>query len=260
MIQRFEDKKLSSAYSKYRPVFHWQVESIITSYMRFEGSSGFDTALDVACGSGQSTFILCNAFRKVVGLDLSNTQIKEAKQRKETLKAANVDFMVGDAHNLPIESSSVDLLTCAMGWHWLNAESFYAEAKRVLKPRGCIAVYGHGVRVEDNPRIRNAFDTFDAELFQFDCFAEQNLHVLNNYASVKLPFRKAQRIELEFSQGVTLVELLGFFSSVSMYKVYCEKHPENGLLQTIQSNYEREEGKCEVEKFTFPGFVIMGCN
>ena len=39
-----------------------------------------------------------------------------------------------------------------------------------------------------------------------------------------------------------------------MYKVYREKYP---LLQKITIN-EREEGKCNVEKFTFPGFVIIG--
>ena len=86
--------------------------------------------------------------------------------------------------------------------------------------------------------------------------------MLNNYVAVKLPFLKTQRIELEFSQEVMLDELLGYFSSVSMYKVYSEKYPENGLLQKIQLNYmyEQEEVKCEVEKFTFPGFVIMGIN
>ena len=142
-IQRFEDKALSSAYAKYRPVYHQHVERIISSYMRSEGTSGFDAALDVACGTGDSTVILCNTFKGVVGLDSSHTQIEQAKQRTKTLKVANVDFMVGDAHNLPIESSSIDLLTCSMGWHWLDAELFYAEAKRVLKPKGCLAVHGH---------------------------------------------------------------------------------------------------------------------
>lgn len=251
---------ISLAYSEFCPVYPRQVETTLTTYMRSERSSGFNTALDVACSSGQSTFRLCNEFENVIGLDISQTRIEQAEQKKKYQEVENVKFMVGDAHHLPIESSSMDLLTCANAWHWLNAEVFYAEAKRVLKPRGCIAVYGHGVRVEDNQRIKNAFDTFHAELFQYDCFAEQNLHVLNNYASVSLPFLNTQRIELEFSQKSSIDTLLCLFSSISMYNSYCQKYPENTLLQKIRANYEREDDKCEVETFTFPCFVIMGLN
>lgn len=257
---RFEGKEISSAYSKFRPVYPRKVETTIITYMRSEGSLNFNTVLDVACGSGQGTFLLCNTFQNVIGLDISQMQIEQAEQKRKNQGMENVMFMVGDAHNLPIESSSVDLLTCATAWHWLDSAAFYAEAKRVLKPRGCVAVYGHGVRVEDNRRIRNAFDKFDEELFQYDCFAEQNLHVLNNYASVSLPFLNTQRIELDFSQEASIDMLLGFFSSVSMYKVYSEKYPENMLMQKIRANYEKEDGKHDVEKFTFPGFVIMGLN
>ena len=41
-----------------------------------------------------------------------------------------------------------------------------------------MAVYGHGILVNDNDLIRNAFDTFHAELIESECFAEENYHVL----------------------------------------------------------------------------------
>ena len=258
--KRFEGEEISSAYSRFRPVYPAQVVKTITSFMRAEGSSGFDTALDVACGSGQSTFLLSNSFRKVIGLDISQTQINEAKNRKETDQGLNVQFMVGDAHNLPVETSSIDLLTCAMGWHWLDADLFYAEAKRVLKPRGCLAVYGHGVKILDNQRIRNALDQCRAEYIRSDCLPEQNLHVMNDYASVSLPFRRSKRFELDFTQETTFEGVLGFISSISMYKTYCEKYPENTLLQKVRANYEADVDICDVEKFTFPGFIIVGLN
>ena len=262
---RYCNEKLSVAYAKFRPVYSQQVTKIINSYITgANGGAVFDMALDVGCGSGQSTFLVCDSYKKVVGVDVSSTQIKQAKKQIKTEQAksarANVEFLVADAQNLPFESSSVDLLTCAMTWHWLDTEKFYAEAKRILKPHGCIAVYGHGVRVADNARIRKAFDIFNGELFQFNCFPEQNLHVLNNYKSVELPFMHTERIDFDLPQQVTIDQLLGFFSSVSMYESYCEKYPNNTLLQKIKYDYEAQNGKCDVETFTFPGFVIMGLN
>ena len=150
---RFESVDISEAYAKFRPVYPQSVANIIVYYMKSKESLGFDFAVDVGCGSGQSTFLLCEYFNKVVGLDVSETQIQQAKlkcSREATSSKLAVEFIVGDAHNLPFESSSVDLITCAMAWHWLDAEKFYNEAKRVLKPGGCLAIYGHGVTVNDN--------------------------------------------------------------------------------------------------------------
>ena len=63
-------------------------------------------------------------FKKVIGVDVSETQIEQAKSKTES------------AHSLTIESSSVDLLTCGTAWHWLDPEIFYTEAKKVLKASG----------------------------------------------------------------------------------------------------------------------------
>ena len=115
-------------------------------------------------------------------MDISETQIQQAKlkRREDKSKKSEVEFIIGEAHNLPFESSSVDLLTCAMAWHWLDAEKFYNEAKRVLKPGGCLAIYGHWVIVKDNKRIKNAFDLFFDTLIPSNSLREENMHVLNN--------------------------------------------------------------------------------
>ena len=131
---RFSDEKLSRAYAKYRPVYSNHIRKLYyLIYMKSKGCSGYDVAIDVACGSGQSTFLLADLFQNVTGIDVSKTQVDEALRKMENSTVSNVDFIVGDAHDLQIESSSVDLLTCAMGWHWLDPRLFYAEAKRVLK-------------------------------------------------------------------------------------------------------------------------------
>lgn len=51
---------------------------------------------------------------------------------------------VGTAEELPFPDGSVDLLTAASAAHWFDAERFIKEAIRVLKPRGCLALFGYG--------------------------------------------------------------------------------------------------------------------
>ena len=97
-------------------------------------------------------------------------------------------------------------------------------------------------------------------LIQSDCITQRNMHILNMYEAVKLPFRRTQRLEFILPQQCTMSQFIGIMSSVSAYRSYCEKFPDNKLLRNIQSTYEIEDTECIVEDFTFPGFLILGMN
>jgi ubiquinone/menaquinone biosynthesis C-methylase UbiE len=71
--------------------------------------SGHGTAVDVGCGSGQSTYPLRQHFNKVIGIDVSEKQIEHAKK-----KYSDVEFKVGPGENLQfLENCSVNLITTA---------------------------------------------------------------------------------------------------------------------------------------------------
>lgn len=48
----------------------------------------------------------------VVGFDVVNLKCREDASSKLA-----VEFIIGDAHNLPFQSSSVDLLKCSVAWN-----------------------------------------------------------------------------------------------------------------------------------------------
>lgn len=50
----------------------------------------------------------------------------------------------GTAEKLPFPDGSVDLLAAASAAHWFDVPKFLAEANRVLKPGGCMALLGFG--------------------------------------------------------------------------------------------------------------------
>ena len=48
----------------------------------------------------------------------------------------HVTTLQGTAERLPIPNSSVDLVTFAQAWHWVDVDTSTAEVLRVLKPGG----------------------------------------------------------------------------------------------------------------------------
>ena len=256
-IGDFKDEDHATVYGLFRPVYPQSVSQIISSYMGENKCSEYERAIDVCCGSGQSTMLLSPFFKSVCGYDNSPAQISQAKSKHET-KECNVNFEIGDAHDLPVVSSFVDLVTCAMGWHWLNPEKFYSEAKRVLKPGGCIAVYGYNTTVSDNKSVGSLVEAFKKELIEKDCVDERAFYTFNEYRDVLLPFSKVQRLKFDLPQRASLDQLFGFFESITSYRAYCKKFPTNNFLQTLREEHSQVWPRDNVEEFTYPGFIILG--
>ena len=254
----FEDKDHAALYARYRPVYPEKVMELISHYMDSNGCSGYERAVDVCCGSGQATMLLSKRFREVYGYDISSEQISQAKRAHGNAKS-NVTFAVGDAHHLPIETSSVDLLTVALGWHWLDPDKFYSEAKRVLKPRGCIAVYGY-LKLVDNDRVKHLVKAFRDELAKHNCFSKRVDYVSNEYRDVNLPFSNIERLSFDLPQAASMEQIFGFFKSFSSYNAYCKMFPGNKFLETLRDDHCSGVSLSELQHFTYKGFIVLGTN
>ena len=66
-----------------------------------------------------------------------------------------MSYVVSKAENLPIDSGSVDLVTCSQAYHWFNWDQFHQEVKRVLRSPGCLAVYGYGLPKPQNEHAKH---------------------------------------------------------------------------------------------------------
>ena len=91
--------------------------------------------LDVATGPGYVAGRAAERGADSVGLDFSETMLAFARSR-----SSNVEFVRGDATELPFPDDSFDAVTCAfLLLHLARPEAAVAEAARVLVPRGCAA-------------------------------------------------------------------------------------------------------------------------
>ncbi len=134
----FEGESHANLYVKFRPLYPKAVYETILSYCD-ERNVGRSLAVDVACGSGQSTTQLSPYFEQVIGVDVSEAQIAQAPTTYP-----NVTFQVSEGDCMKfLKDSSVDLVTIASALHWLNIDNFFVEAKRILKPQGVLAIYSH---------------------------------------------------------------------------------------------------------------------
>jgi SAM-dependent methyltransferase len=92
--------------------------------------SGLDVA-DVGAGTGIATRALVRRGARAVAVDPSRPMLARAVDRSEGLVA-----LVADGAHLPLRDGSVDLVTFAQSWHWLDPELRDDEVHRVLRPGG----------------------------------------------------------------------------------------------------------------------------
>ena len=261
-IQLFEKASHAHIYSKFRPSYPKAILDLVSGYITKHGG-GFDLAVDVGCGSGQSTFYLKDRFKHCIGVDISKAQVQEAQLKGEQVHCKNVEFKVGNGMDLPVETSSADAVTIAQAWHWMtNLDTFYSECKRILKPKGSLAVYGYGnvqlLNDQCNLLVRDFYkNTLNG------CWHKERHHIDNEYAEVALPFSNVERHDTEMSKTFSVEDFIGYVSTWSGYERYCELNPNNHVLQELQSGItellaKKGGGGNNNLDATFPIFLILG--
>ena len=104
------------------------------------------TVLDFGCGSGENSLLLARRGANVVGVDISESLIGLARRRLRLNGiGGRAKFVVGSAHDLPLQSESVDIVFGIAILHHLDLAASAREIHRVLK-RGGRAIFQEPVR------------------------------------------------------------------------------------------------------------------
>lgn len=96
-------------------------------------------AIDIGCGNGRLYPFFKNRQINYCGIDVSRELIKIA-----TDKYPDVNFVIGDALNLPFAAEQFDMAVSLAVLHHIPSKDyrgkFFQEASRVLKPGGILVV------------------------------------------------------------------------------------------------------------------------
>ncbi|CAC5397006.1 unnamed protein product [Mytilus coruscus] len=252
-IRLFESSDHAKYYAQFRPDYPDTVVQTIVEYCKLSYNN-FNTALDVGCGTGQSTHSLKTYFKNVIGVDVSGKQIEQAK-----LKYHDINFRVGPAEDLSfLESGSVNLITTAQAMHWMNHEIFYKEVDRVLGPGGVLAVYGYGIPVENKKEAHNLVSHFYSQTLSGHWDKERK-YVEQHYQTFQLPYDGwIRKDELEIVKHWSVDQYTGYITSWSAWQKYLKVHPESKDLQTLHEKLIELYPNDEIMTIRWPIFMLLG--
>ena len=108
----FAHATAAERYAASRPYFHPVVIERIQTHLNLE--QPIPRALDVACGTGQSSLALKEIATDITGIDVSSEMLEFAKQ------TLGIRFLESGAESLPFEDSSFELLTASNAFHWFD--------------------------------------------------------------------------------------------------------------------------------------------
>ena len=95
--------------------------------------------VDIGCGIGNAASLVAPYVHSVVGVDREQSMLTQAKQRPDL--ASNIEFIEGDANDLPLKSGSLDVaLFCLVLHHIEPAQEAIQEACRVVRNCGRILI------------------------------------------------------------------------------------------------------------------------
>lgn len=117
-----------------------------------------DLVVDVACGTGYGSYVLARkGVKKVIGIDISNAAIEYAK-KKYSGRVNNIEFLVGNAMEMPISSHEVDVVVSFETIEHLNdPEAFLLECRRVLKDEGLLILSTPNKYIKNILKIENPY-------------------------------------------------------------------------------------------------------
>jgi SAM-dependent methyltransferase len=199
---------VADAYASRRPRYPGELFAYLSRVVR-----GHDLAWDCAAGSGQATLPLADYFRRVLGTDISGAMLAKAPPHP------SVEYRTASAYDSGLESHSADLVTVAQGLHWLDPEHFYAEADRVLRPAGVLAVWTYGNQVLEDSVLNDLIDRFYRGVVG-PYWPPERQHVETGYRTLAFPYPELDHPTFQMQETWTLGELLGYVGTWSATQLY----------------------------------------
>ena len=240
-MDQFNNTIQTSNYDSTRPKYTKDIFTNIISKI-----NQFDYYLDIACGTGQLLFQLSDMFKKSIGVDISEEQIKIAKTN---LKNNNTYLYTSDIYDLPNiipkelrKEKLFDLITIGQAFHWFDPENLIIFIKNILlSETGTLVILGYQKQhFYKNDILHKPFQKFIDQLkpyFECDCdyndsgYSSSNQLFKNNFKFVNTKYFTEE-------QYIKLYTLIKFCKSWSAYYNYMKKNPDdpiNDLEQIIKN-------------------------
>ncbi|AUC82076.1 bifunctional 2-polyprenyl-6-hydroxyphenol methylase/3-demethylubiquinol 3-O-methyltransferase UbiG [Lacinutrix sp. Bg11-31] len=197
--------------------------------------------LDIASGEGYGSFLMSKAAKKVIGVDIDNDAVDQAKIK---YKNDNLSFLTGSAENIPLEDNSIDVLVSFETIeHHDKHEEMFLEIKRVLKPNGMLIMSSPDKKYYSDLQKNNPYHIKELYLEEFENLAKRH------FTNTKTYFQNCVN-------GSSIIAPVNSFENLKIFSGNFEEiYPKK--LPALYNIIIASEGIVdEVELFIFDGQVI----
>lgn len=238
---------VSGAYADFRPTYPPALFDWLAAV-----APGRGLVWDCACGSGQASVDLADRFERVAATDASAAQLEGAARHPQ------IEYRQAPAEMSGLPDASVDLITVAQALHWFDLPAFYAEARRVLRPGGVLAVWSYGVQTVEGDAVDALVQHFYREVVG-PYWPPERVLVEQGYRTLDFPFAEFAPPAFEMTAHWPLSRLLGYFRSWSATGRYIKARGEDpvvGLAEALASLWGDPEAGRQV---AWPLALRVGC-
>ncbi len=103
-----------------------------------------DTVVDLGSGAGNDAFVarqVVGEKGRVIGIDMTEAMVEKAKANTEKIGYNNVEFVIGDIEDMPLESEVADVVVSNCVLNLVpDKEKAFGETYRILKKGGHFSI------------------------------------------------------------------------------------------------------------------------
>jgi len=191
-----------------------------------------DTVLDLGSGAGNDVFVaraITGDAGRVIGVDFTEAMIEKANKNNSKLGYKNVEFLLGDIEDLPVETNTVDVTisNCVLNLVPDKKKAF-AEIFRTMKPGGHFSVSDIVVNGDLPEKVKKAAAMY-AGCISGAISSDEYINIIKDAGFKNVKIQKETAINIHYAlmlEYITLDELNQFKASgtkILSINVYAEK-------------------------------------
>jgi len=137
-IERFSG--FGDVYDQYRPSPPSHLSQILQQLAQIPPDEKPQLVVDLGSGTGLSTRYWSHKASQVIGIEPARDMRIQAEKATQD---RNITYQEGFSHETGLPDSCVDIVTCSQSLHWMDPQSTFEEAVRILRSGGVFAAFDY---------------------------------------------------------------------------------------------------------------------
>jgi SAM-dependent methyltransferase len=208
-------------------------------------------AWDCGTGNGQAAIGMAAVFDRVIATDASEKQIANAQANERVV------YRVATAEKSGLESATIDVVTVMQAVHWFDLDRFYAEAVRVVKPNGIIAVSAY-LLAQIKPEIDQVVSRYYHDVV--GPFWAPERKMVENFSDIPFPFQKIDPPKFEMKAQWNLDHLIGYLRTWSASQLFIKARGIDPIEQIIEELRTAWGNPDQIRRVVWPLTLHVGIN